>query len=474
MLGQFDVSHQSDAVKAMAAEWPMLEALVGGTKAVRDAGKLFLPQFPKETGDSYNSRLKTATLFPAFARTCGVMAAKPLARPIGIEGLPTEFEPWLEDIDRAGTDIHGFSSQILFDCLQKGVTGVLVDYPRADGVKTKAQEKQAAVRPYLTRYPAETILGWRTEVGESNAVLTQLRLLETVEEPDSEWATVAVRQIRVLTPGGWQVWRKNTKTDEWLLYEEGTTTLTKVPFVFFYGIKKGFGLGASPLLDLAYLNVEHYQSASDQQTILHVARVPILFARGFSETDNLTIGANSAATSMSETAELKFVEHSGAAIDAGRQSLLDLEDRMRQSGAELLVQKPAVTTATQIVSEGDANRSTLQRIAEAFEDSLETCLNLMGEWVGQTIETEVGVYKDFGASNLSDASAAILVNAEANGIVSKETVFTQLQRMDIVPQEVEFEDETTKVQAAMDQDIQHQAKTAKALADAAPKQPPKK
>jgi hypothetical protein len=35
-------------------------------------------------------------------------------------------------------------------------------------------------------------------------------------------------------------------------------------------------MGISPLRDLAYLNVKHWQSQSDQDTILHVARVPIL------------------------------------------------------------------------------------------------------------------------------------------------------------------------------------------------------
>src|ERR1017187_954499 len=100
----------------MAHEWPMLEGLVGGTKAMRDAGRKFLPQFPKESPDSYRNRLNTATLFPAFARTCGVMAAKPLARPINIMDVPAEFDDWFDDIDRSGTDLHGFCSRLLFDC----------------------------------------------------------------------------------------------------------------------------------------------------------------------------------------------------------------------------------------------------------------------------------------------------------------------------------------------------------------------
>ena len=65
-------------------------------------------------------------------------------------------------------------------------------------------------------------------------------------------------------------------------------------------------------MELGHLNVEHWQSSSDQQTILHVARVPLLFVIGV-ETP-LTIGADSLITASNPGAELKFVEHSGAAI----------------------------------------------------------------------------------------------------------------------------------------------------------------
>lgn len=455
----------------MAKEWPMLDALVGGTHAMRAAGNIFLPKWPAEDQASYNARLATATLFPSFSRTSGVMAAKPLARPITLDKIPAEFEEWLENIDLAGTNLHGFVSQIMLDCLQKGLSGVLVEYPKADGIRTRAEEMEAGTRPYLTRYPAGTILGWRVDP-KTPGLLLQLRLLETVEEPEGEFGVKQIKQVRVLIPGAWQVWRKRAvptgNGEEWAIYEEGPTTLDKIPFVFFYGTKCCFGCGMSPLIDLAYLNVEHWQSSSDQQTILHVARVPILFAKGFNDGDNLVVGAATACRATNPDADLTYVEHTGAAIAAGRQSILDLEDRMRQTGAELLVQKPMTTTATQVVSEGDGNRSTLQRIVEAFEDSLETCLNLMGEWIGQKIACEVLLYKDFGAATLSDQSANVLLTAEKQGVVSKETAFNQLQRSDIVPHEVQYADELVKIEADRQTDIKRQAQTAKALADAAP------
>lgn len=446
----FKVDQQSSAVSAMAEPWQMIDALVGGTGAMRKAGKAFLPQWPQESDESYKDRLAAATLFPAFSRTCSVMSGKPFAKPISIdEALPQNVAGLLDDVDMYGTDFQPFAAQVFLACVQKGLMGVLVDVPPAEGVKTKAQEQAAGVRPYLTQYPAETILGWRAARDADGSHLTQLRLMESVTEPDGEWGEKIIPQVRVLTPGAWQTYRKRQAengTDEWALFEQGTTSLKKIPFVFFYGLKKAFGIGAPPLLDLAHLNVEHWQSSSDQQTILHVARVPILFAKGFTESDSIVVGGSAACRSNAPDADLLYVEHTGAAIEAGRQSILDLEDRMRQTGAELLVQRPMTTTATQVVSEGEGSKSVLQQIAEDFEESLEQCLNLMGEWLGEKFEAEVELYKDFGGG-LSDQDASLLMGAGNSGYVSPETVFEGLKRRDIVKTDANWQDEQQKIAA---------------------------
>lgn len=452
MTPTFAVDSQSEAVKSMSAPWPMIDALKGGTAGMRAAAKAFLPQFPQEPDEGYRARLSTAVLFNAFSRTASVMAAKPLSRPIqGMDALPDNIQNWLDNIDLQGSDLHSFATVQMLACMEHGISGVMVDCPSAEGLKTKADEAKAGLRPYLTTYPAWSILGWRTEMTPSGIRLSQLRLKETVTEPDGEFGEKRIKQVRVLGPGTWQIWRKVDQPisgqPEWSIHQEGRTSLPRVPFVFFYGLREGFGIGAPPLLDLAYKNVEHWQSSSDQQNILHVARVPILFAKGFSETECLTVSASSVARSQDTGADLKYVEHSGAAIAAGRQSIVDIEDQMRQLGAELLVQRPATTTATQTVSEGEGNKSTLQRIVEGFEDSLEECIKIMGQWVGEKIDPELTLFKDFGADSLLDQSADTLLRAADGDHVSSETVFNHLKRMGTIDPEASWEDETQRLDA---------------------------
>lgn len=442
MTAQIDST--SAAYNDMSGNWPLIKALMGGTLQMRANGKTYLPQWPNESTDSYRARLATATLYPAFKRTAKVLASKPFSKALTLsDNVPARIVPWLDDADLQGRNLQAFLFEVMKDCVSYGISGVLVDYPKAQGISTVADEKMAGVRPYFVHYPPGTVIGWRSERINGVETLTQLRLKETILEPSGEFGEEIIEQIRVLTPGAWQIWRK-VKFKDWTLYDEGTTTLNQIPFVPFYGDRTGFMTGESPLVELAYQNVEHYQSSSDQQTILHVARVPILTIIGANDETEITIGAASAAK-LPIGSDLKFVEHSGAAISAGRQALLDLEERMRQTGAELLVMKPGQATATEIYSDDEANKCDLQRITENFEDAVDQLLQYMADWVGEPEGGNVSLFKDFGAATLSDASAQLLLTANQSGKISDQTLVNEYKRRGILAADTDFETEQERI-----------------------------
>ena len=92
------VNQRSPAVEAMAREWPAIDALMGGTSAMRAAGRTFLPQQPREDSEDYRYRLDCATLFPAFARTVGVMAGKPFSKQVQLaKDVPARLVQLAED-----------------------------------------------------------------------------------------------------------------------------------------------------------------------------------------------------------------------------------------------------------------------------------------------------------------------------------------------------------------------------------------
>lgn len=449
------VNDPSDAVKAMQPGWALANALLGGTFAMRKAAQVYLPKWPNEERDSYDARLATATLFPAFARTVVTLAAKPFSKAVTLsEDMSAEIKAMTEDIDQQGRNLHVFAAEVMKELMGPGLAGILVDYPPAEGVKTLADERSRGLRPYWVMVKADQILGWRAERVQGEWRLTQLRLLECVTEKDGDFGDVDVQQVRVLEPGKWAVYRKAKDKDQWDKFDEGATTLSVIPFIACYGERTGFMTAKPPLLELAHLNVKHWQSQSDQDTILHVARVPILAVVGAqNQMDKdgkptpfkLTVGA-SAAVNLPKDGDLKYVEHTGAAIDAGKASLDDLKEEMRQAGAELLVLKPT-TTATQVHSENAIGLCALQEITLSLQDSLNAALQLTADWIKKEQAGTVALFNDFGAATLDAATATLIKDMVAAGQLSKETGFKEQQRRGTISGELVWDDEKEKIEA---------------------------
>src|SRR3546814_11327266 len=101
------------------------------------------------------------------------------------------------------------------------------------------------------------------------------------------YTTLFRSQIRVLEPGRWSLWRRADAVRDrpWRRHAGGETSFGPpgfgtLPLVTVYAERTGYLTARPPLLDLAWLNLAHWQSSSDQRHILHVARVPILFEIG--------------------------------------------------------------------------------------------------------------------------------------------------------------------------------------------------
>jgi hypothetical protein len=432
----------------LAAPWPVVEPLMAGTRAMRAAKEKLLPRWPNEDTAAYNARLEVATLFPAYRRTITVMAGKPFAKPLTVGDAREAWEPWLENIDRMGTSLHVFAAEMLTEALAYGLAGIYVDWPRAtqvtrteSGVTNRAAERAAGLRPYFVRVKHGQLLGWR--IGD-DGLLDMVRFREEAEVEDGPYGAAIVERVRVLYRGRWEVHEKDGKG--WRMVDEGTTpNVNLVPFVPVYGRRLGPMLSAPPMEDLAYLNVKHWQSQSDQDTIEHAARVPIMTVRGVDESFVLTVGASTAVNlGTNPDAELKFVEHTGAAIKAGAEALERLEQQMIQSGAELLVKKPGQRTATESSNDAEANKCDLQRIVEDFEDSLDQALVIAGLYARE-VPPSVSLYKDFGAATLSDASAQLVADLNARGLLSRETTLGELKRRGVLADTVDPDEEAERV-----------------------------
>ncbi|MNM21008.1 hypothetical protein D3C81_313620 [compost metagenome] len=441
------------AVDAMRAYWAVISPLMGGTMAMRAAGKSLLPQYPAEDDEAYKERLRLSTLLPAYSETVGNMTSRVFAEPLQVgDDVPEAIVEMTKDIDHAGNDLNSWAVGFFIEGLSHGLCHAFVDHPPAGELKTQADEQAAGVRPYAVLVKPEQVLGWRSKGG----VLTMIRYKEVVEEEDGEFGAKCVEQIRVLEPGVWRTYRSGTKGGTWELYDEGTSSLTAIPWVTFYTGRTGFMTAKPPLIELAHLNVKHWQSQSDQDNILHVIRVPILARIGVQQQyDNqgkplpteFKVGVG-ALTDLPINGDMKYIEHTGKAVEAGRTALKDLIDEMRMAGAKLLTpEKVATKTATQAEEDAAQELSPLERMAHQFGDCLAQLLQFMADYRGLGEGGAVEMRGNFDVDYMPEVSLPTLVSMANAGMISKETLFTEMQRRGVISDEYDWEEELAKIEA---------------------------
>lgn len=455
----------------MAEERGMIATLMAGTGAMRVAAKKHLPKAPAESEEAYEYRKAVSTLYNGLRRTVEVMAGKPFAEPIELgEDMPAKLVEWSDDVDLQGRDLDAFAHAVFCQALADGLSHILVDYPQTAEGATLADKAATGARPYLVHIRHDQILGWRSQRIAGVETLQQLRIMESVSEPSGQWGMKSVDQVRVLTPDAWTTYRKNDR-DEWVEFASGVVTLGAIALATVYTGRSAYMQAKPPLLDLAWLNVEHWQSASDQSNILHVARVPILFASGIDD-GNLVIGANAVVSNQNPQAKLQYVEHGGKAIEAGRESLKDLEERMSLMGAQLLVKKPGARTATEkAIDSADAD-CALKQMVRGLENSIEQALQFMADWESITDPVaDVELTGEIGGIEEMDLNA--LLKAKELSILDAETVFNELQRRGLINDETTWADVEARIKAnaAAEQAAAMAQATAVAAVKFAPKLP---
>nr|WP_309504300.1 DUF4055 domain-containing protein [uncultured Roseovarius sp.] len=450
------VAKRSAASQAMLDAAAKGRALMGGTTAMRAAGETYLPRFEAESPEAYDSRLAATWLFNGYRKTVRDMTGRVFDVPVELaEGANPRLVEWAENIDMQGQDLSTFLREVFEDALAgSGIGWIMVDAPPRTGGETQEIARQANLRPYFVHLRVEDVLGWKAETINNVMTLTQIRIFETVEEPDpeDEFLVNEVEQIRVLDRMDGlvqtRIYRQAAKDARWVLHGEPTFAQTpEITVVPFYANRSGFFTGAPLLDDLADVNIAHWQSQSDQRNILHVARVPILFGAGAVDDDDFVISASMMARATDPNAKLEWVEHTGAAIGAGRQDLKDLEFQMEAHGLQLLVAANGAQSATGETLDAKKETSTLSMTADQLQDATEQAIAWLGHYGGFEIgEGSVTVNKEFGVSMLTAQDVTAMLSAVNTGNMSRRTFIGEMKRRGFIRSDMDVDEELERIE----------------------------
>ena len=426
------VGDPNSAWYAQEPHWILIEDLLQGTYGMRRKHRRYLPQEPRELDESYDNRLARSVVPPYYQRLERMLAGMLTRKPVKLQDVSDAIREQLFDVDMQGNDLNVWTYETARKLVRYGHIGCLVDAPSNGG------------RPYWCTYTPRQILGYRTEQQDGAQRLTQLRLQETVLEadPDSKYGEKQIDQVRVLTPGQYQIHQRQDN-GEYRITDEGTTSLSEIPFSVAYSNRVGFMESRPPLEDIAELNLKSYQVQSDLDNQLHISAVPMLAFFGFPTSAEEVSAGPGEALAFPADGRAEYVEPQGRSFDFQFKRLDQIAAQINELGlSAVLGQKLSAETATSKMIDRSQGDSTMMVIAQNVQDMIDNSLKFHAQFMGQQEAAgSCTVNRDFIGARLEPADVNALLQLYTAGTITKETLLMQLSDGEVLGDDFDVQEE---------------------------------
>lgn len=428
--------------------WEPIQAVLSSTVGMRKAKTKYLPMEEEESeANLYLDRLKQAVLFPFYEEGLIGIRSKPFPRPVILkerDGLPDQVQAMESNVDLSGGTVTDWLSEAFWNGLNFGMVHNLTDYSNLEPNTPRGSERKQA-HPFFRLVPPVALIGKRYEDQDGKKVLTQVRIRESRLENTGAYGTVRVNLVRVINTDDWELWREEPGTRDWRKVEgpdgEGTNAFPNgIPLRTYYTMKSRFMVSIPPFENVAWLQIAHWQSYAQQRNFLRVIRYALLHGHNLGEDETgqsrvetgVVLGpAQSIITENTEGAFLKWVEHGGAAADAGWKDLEDIEGKAERLTKSILLHRaPGDVKATTAAIDESKGQANIQKWVGDLSRFGHECFQDAAAWVSDTLPDEfrVDVFDDFMAMILGAESMEVVEWMNEQGIIDDETVFEEAKR----------------------------------------------
>lgn len=374
---------------------------------LKDRQKSYLPQEDSEPARAYNNRVGRTRFDnryePAIKGHAGLLSDFTLNQDVA-----PSLEAAKENIDQQGNDIITFFTQLDEIVLRDGGAAILVEHPPKpvdeEGnslIQSAADQQEYGLRPYLVAIDRRNILNWDVVVINGKPRINRVTIRETHKVSEGAFGSKQTVRYRVLRPGRYDVYEIVQGQGKWSVQRiaelSGTTDLEVVPLVWYSVTATDKVFEAKvPFLNLAGLNIEHFQKRSSLNEVLHKCNMPVPVRQGYvtkqasdKPMPKLVIGPNSV-VDVPVDGKFYFAEPTGNAIAATQGDILKLEGSMDRVSLAFLTGGEAAKTATEVVMDSSQTQCTLKGMARRKESVVQQIFAL---WVKYTGEQEGGGIK---------------------------------------------------------------------------------
>lgn len=446
----------------MKPYWDMVETIMGGADAMREAGQAYLPKFTNETIGDYEYRRENAKFTNIFADIVSNLAAKPFAEPVTLkeDTVDERLMALAEDIDGRGNNLHVFASEVFHAGIASAVDWILVDFTKAKAGATLADERRSGARPYCVRIPAKSMIAVYSATIDGREQFTHVRFEQTMKARDG-FSEVCVGRIRVFdrapiydeagnitgyAPPTFEVWEQRTTgrwKGTWAMVDQGQMTIDEIPIrPFLTGRRRGSSWTfIPPMRDAAHLQIEHYQQETGLKSIKELTAFPMLAGNGVQppmqgdQVVPVPVGPKTTlyAPPTGETGqhgEWAFVEPSATSLEFLARDVERTEKQLRELGRQPLI--ASQMTVVQAGMNAQKANSAIQAWALGLKDTLEACFGLMAKWLKSDLKPVVTVFTDFALETGDDKGPDFLLKMRESGDLSRRTLWSEGKRRNIL------------------------------------------
>ena len=238
----------------------------------------YLHRYILETPEEYDQRVRHTPLDNHCKNVVQIYTSflfrVPPTRDYGtLDGDP-QLESFIADADLDGRSFDTIMREVQMNASIYGNCWVIVDKPQTN-FKTRAEELQQDIRPYISIYTPENVVNWNYRRAASGRFY--LDMLVLVEDINEDRAIIKVFTEETISTYEVEDYEKEYAEGDAKLLEEIQNPLGKIPAVNVYNLRGAKRpIGISDLADVAYLQQSIYNDYSEKEQLIRLANHPSL------------------------------------------------------------------------------------------------------------------------------------------------------------------------------------------------------
>jgi len=439
-------------VLAQWEDWKLVRDACAGERVVKEATTEYLPKWEGHSMQDYLAFLTRACYFNFSDRTRRALVGTIFRRSTSIRDFPEAGQPLLEKFSLDGTTFRKSMASAALELLTTGRYGALVDLPSVESVNP---------RPFVKFYAAEDILDWDIGVlPDGSTGPTRIVVREWAAQSKNYGIKHYYWNLRLLEISGgryvqtlFSAANRNAKLDpgDVVAGFERVPLLIRgrpidyIPFHLFNTHKQGnaWDVGQAPILEIARLNMSHYQSSAALEHGLFYTATPIYAVERTGDGQgSYKLGAG-LVWELEKGATAKLLEFNGNGLKFLENALESKVSMAASLGGRLLgVSTRSTSESDNSLKLKDRNEQTmLLDVVEELDDGAKRLMTWMLDYanLGKP-EFEIAHNRDFLFDTIGSREFRVAAQMYKDGALPIEMLHHYLRKGEMIPDHLTVEE----------------------------------